>query len=88
METKNTIFFSLFIHGICKSDMGYLDTKYVVHTQLCCKKDIQIWKWSIFSVLKIGFHGDTFVAREHNTNGMFHFSLKFWTQLMWVSKQT
>ena len=35
-----------------------------------------------FCVLKIGFHGDTFVAREHNTNGIFHFSLKFWTQLM------
>ena len=32
---------------------------------------------SILSVLKIGFHGDTFVVREHNTNGMFHFSLKF-----------
>ena len=27
-----------------------------------------------FSVLKIGFHGDTFVAREHSTNGIFHFS--------------
>ena len=25
--------------------------------------------------LKIGFHGETFVAREHNTNDMFHFSL-------------
>ena len=34
-------------------------------------------KWSIFSVLKIGFHGDIIAAREHNTNGMFHFSLKF-----------
>ena len=41
-----------------------------------------------FSVLKIGFHGETFVAREHNTNDMFHFTLKFKTQLMWVSKQT
>ena len=41
-----------------------------------------------FSVLKIGFHGDTFVAREHSANGMFLFSLKFLTQLMWVSKQT
>ena len=41
-----------------------------------------------FSVLKIGFHGDTFVAREHNTNGMFHFSQKLCVQLMWVSKQT
>ena len=26
---------------------------------------------SIFRVLKIGFHGDKFVAWEHNTNGMF-----------------
>ena len=40
------------------------------------------------SMLKIGFHGDTFAAREHNTNGMFHSSLKFCVQLMWVSKQT
>ena len=24
-----------------------------------------------FKSLNIGFHGDTFVAREHNTNGMF-----------------
>ena len=30
-----------------------------------------------FSVLKIGFHGDTFVARKHNTKVMFHFLLKF-----------
>ena len=34
-------------------------------------------KRSIFSVLKIGFHGDRFVAREHNTNGMFHFQKNF-----------
>ena len=26
-----------------------------------------------FSVLKIGFHGDNFVARQHNTKGIFHF---------------
>ena len=30
-------------------------------------------------MLKIGFHGDTFAAREHNTNGMFHFFFtKIW----------
>ena len=44
--------------------------------------------WKLVSMLKIGFRGDTFAAREHNTNGMFHFSLKFCVQLMWVSKQT
>ena len=27
-------------------------------------------------MLKIGFHGDTFAAREHNTNGMFNFFTK------------
>ena len=37
-------------------------------------------------MLKIGFHGDTFAARTHNTNGIFHFSLKYCVQLMWVSK--
>ena len=41
-----------------------------------------------FSVLKIGFHGDTFVARQHNTNGISHFSLKFCIQLMWSSKES
>ena len=68
--------------------MGYLDNIYVVHIQLCCKKVIQVYKRSIFrglklvSMLKIGYRGDTFAAREHNTNGMFHFSLKFCLQLM------
>ena len=33
-------------------------------------------------MLKIGFHGDMFAAREHNIKGMFHFSLKFCVQLM------
>ena len=28
-------------------------------------------KRSTFRVLEICFHGDTFVARKHNTNGMF-----------------
>ena len=42
----------------------------------------------IGSMLKIGFHADTFAAREHNTNVMFHFSLKLCVQLMWVFKQT
>ena len=27
-----------------------------------------------FSVLKIGFHGDTFFAWQHITNGIFHFT--------------
>ena len=35
------------------------------------KKVYSNLKRLIFRVLKIGFHGDTFVAREHNTNGMF-----------------
>ena len=78
METEIINILSFFIHGICKSDMGYLDTIYVVHIQLCCKKVIQIWKRSIFRVLKIGFHGYMFVAREHSTNDMFYiFHLKF-----------
>ena len=64
METKIINILSFFIHGICKSDMGYLDTKYLVHIQLCCKKVIQVWKRSIFLGLKIRFHGDTFVARN------------------------
>ena len=53
--------------------MVYLDTLYVVGV----KNIIQIRKWSFFSVLKTGFHGDTFVAREHSTNAMFQFFLKF-----------
>ena len=35
------------------------------------KKGYSDLKRLIFRVLKIGFHGHTFVAREHNTNGMF-----------------
>ena len=41
METKNINILCFFIHGICKPDMGYLDTMYVVHIQLCCKKIIR-----------------------------------------------
>ena len=40
METKIINILSFFIHGICKPDMGYLDTIYVVRIQLCCKKII------------------------------------------------
>ena len=74
--------------------MGYLDNIYVVHIQLRFQKLFRFEKgqflefWKLVSMLKIGFHGDTFAAREQNTNGMFHFSLKFCVQLMWVSKQT
>ena len=85
MEEKIINILSFFIHGICKSDMGYLDTMYVVHIQLCCKKIIRFENGQFFIVLKIGFHGVTFVARQHNTNGIFHFSLKFCVQLMWSS---
>ena len=41
-----------------------------------------------FSILKVGFHGDTFVARQHNTNDLFHFSLKLCVQLMYSSKES
>ena len=41
-----------------------------------------------FSILKVGFHGDTFVARQHNTNDIFHFSLKLCVQLMLSSKES
>ena len=44
--------------------MGYLDTIYVVDIQLCCKKKLFRLKMVNFSVLKIGLHGDTFVARD------------------------
>ena len=66
-----------FIHGICKLDMGYLDTIYVGLIQLCCKKIFRFENGQFSYVLKIGFHGDNFVARQHNTKGIFHFSLKF-----------
>ena len=56
--------------------MCYLDIIYVVHMQLAVKSYSDL-KMVNFSVLKIGFHGDTYVAREHNTDGMIHFSLKF-----------
>ena len=77
METKIINILNFFIHGICKSDMGYLDIYMLFIYSFAVKKVIQILKRSIFRVLKIGFQGDTFVAREHNTNGMFRFSLLF-----------
>ena len=58
METKIINILSFFIHGICKSDMGYLDTTYVVHIQLCCKKSYSDMKKVNFRVLKIGFHAE------------------------------
>ena len=39
--TKIVNILSFFIHDICKPDMGYIDTIYVVHIQLCCKKIIR-----------------------------------------------
>ena len=56
--------------------MCYLDIIYVADIQLCCKKSYSDLKMVNFSVLKIGFHGDTFVAREHSINGKFQFSIK------------
>ena len=38
METKTINILSSFVHGMCKSDMDYLDNIYVVNIQLCCKK--------------------------------------------------
>ena len=32
-------------------------------------------KMITYNVLKIGFHGDTFLAWQHMTNGIFHLSL-------------
>ena len=78
METKIINILSYFIHGICKSDMGYLDTIYVVHIQLCCKKLFRFEKGQflefckLVSMLKIGFHGDTFAAREQMACFIFH----------------
>ena len=41
------------------------------------KKSYSDLKMVNFKCSEIGFHGDTFVAREHNSNGTFQFSLKF-----------
>ena len=38
METKIIIILSFFIRSICKSDMGYLGTIYIVLIHLCCKE--------------------------------------------------
>ena len=69
-----------------------LDTIYVVQIQLSCKELFRFEKGQflefckLVSMLEIGFHGDTFAARGHYTNDMFHFSLKFCVQLLRVSK--
>ena len=67
--------------------MGYLGTIYSIHTLFAVKRYLDL-KMFNFSVQKIGFGDDTFVARQHNTNGIFQFSLKFLIQLMCSSKQT
>ena len=59
--------------------MSYLGTLYIVHLHLCCKEIFRSekryldLKMVIFSVLKSGFNGYTFDARDYNTNGIFHF---------------
>ena len=67
----------VFIRGICKSNMGYLGTIYISFIYTFAVNRYSDLKMVNFSVLKIGFHGDRFVARQHNTDGIFHFSLKF-----------
>ena len=53
--------------------MCYLGTIYIsfIHT-FAVKIHLDL-KMVNFSVQKIGFHGDRFVARQHNTDGIFHF---------------
>ena len=63
---------SFFIRGICQSDVGYLNIIYIVHIHLCCKKMFR-FENDQFQYSEIGFHGDTFVARQHNTYCIFHF---------------
>ena len=50
METKIINILSSFIHGICKSD---IDTVYVVHIQLCCKKLFRFEKRQFLEFLKL-----------------------------------
>ena len=58
METKIINILSFFIHGICKPDMGYLDTIYVVHIQLCCKEIYSDLKKVNLRVLKNDFDAE------------------------------
>ena len=53
METKIINIMSFFTHGICKPDMGYLDTIYVVHIQLCFKKIIGFENGQFLVFLKL-----------------------------------
>ena len=65
METQNYKHFEFFfIRGICKSDMGYLGTIYIVHIHFAVNRYLD-FKMVNFSVVKIGFQGDRFVARQH-----------------------
>ena len=86
METKIIIILSFYLFMAFVNQTWVILTLYMSFIYSFAVKDNQIWKWSIFSVLKIGFHGVTFVARQHKTNDIFHFSLNFCAQLMWSSK--
>ena len=59
--------------------MGYLGTIYIVHTHHSVKRYLDVKTFN-FSVLKIGFHGDTFVAREHNT--IWYRYISFFTKII------
>ena len=50
METKIINILSFFIHGICKSDMGYLNTIYVVISSFAVKKysDLKMVNFLVF----------------------------------------
>ena len=74
---KNYQQLSFFICGICKSDIGYLGTICISFIYTLAVNRYLDSKMVNFRVLKIGFHGDTIVARQHNTDGIIHFSLKF-----------
>ena len=53
METKNINILRFFIGGICKSDMGYLGTIYIVHIHLCCKEIFRFENGQFLVFLKL-----------------------------------
>ena len=75
MRTKTLNILSYLFIGICKSDIGYFGTICIIHMHVCCQEIIRFLKCPLLSGLKIDFDGDTFVARQRNTNDIFQFHL-------------
>ena len=87
METKIINILSFFLFVAYVNQTWVIEALYISFIYTFAVKRYSDLKIVNFRVLKIGFHGNTSVARQHYADGLFHFLLKILIQLMWSSKQ-